>query len=104
MIPEEEAPTFVAPSPGLLASLPEHIREIAERKPELLHALWTAHQLEREDRPAPDPIRIRRLIQDSVSARSNALETVTENELQDDEETTGLLRKRTRNPKYASIR
>ena len=104
MIPEEEAPTSVAPSPGLLASLPEHIREIAERKPELLHALWTAHQLEREDRPAPDPIRIRRLIQDSVSARSNAMEIITQNEDHDDEETTGLLRKRTRNPKYASIR
>ncbi|KAI2503021.1 hypothetical protein MHU86_11448 [Fragilaria crotonensis] len=102
-IAEDEAPTSAAPLTGLLASLPEHIREIAERKPELLQALWTAHQLEREDRPAPDPVRIRRLIQDSVSARSNAVETITQNEHQDDEETTGLLRKRTRNPKYASI-
>ncbi|KAI2503023.1 hypothetical protein MHU86_11450 [Fragilaria crotonensis] len=49
-IAEDEAPTSAAPLTGLLASLPEHIREIAERKPELLQALWTAHQLEREDR------------------------------------------------------
>ena len=104
MTVEEESSTSSAPLPGLLASLPEHIREIAERKPELLQALWTAHQLERADRPAPDPDKIRRLFQDSVHARSNTLETVTLSEYQEDEETTGLLRKRTRNPRYASIR
>ena len=104
MTAEDESPAVLAPLPGLLAALPDHIREIAERKPELLQALWTAHQLEREDRPAPDPVRIRRLIQESVHARSNTVETITLNEYQDDEETTGLLRKRNRNPRYASIR
>jgi hypothetical protein len=88
----------------LLSALPEHIREIAIRKPELVKALWTTHQLQSKDRPAPDPERARRLIQEAMPTMSVDTETTIPNDYEDDEETTSLLRKRASNPKYASIR
>ena len=100
---EESSHLLIPPPPELLSSLPDHIRDIAIRKPELLTALWTTHQLQSKNRNAPDPDRIKRLIQESIPVRFDAVETIIPNVHHDEEETTALLRKRTSNPKYASI-
>ena len=100
--PEKYSPLSTPPT-ELLSSLPDHIREIAVRKPELLTALWTTHQLQSKIRTVPDPDRIKRLIQESIPERFDAVETIIPNVHHDEEETTALLRKRTSNPKYASI-
>lgn len=104
VVAEKELSHLLTPPPlEILSALPDHIREIAIRKPELLTALWTTHQLQSKNRNVPDPDRIKLLIQESIPVRFDAVETIIPNVHHDEEETTALLRKRTSNPKYASI-
>jgi hypothetical protein len=90
----------------LLLAMPQHIREIAIRKPELVQELWTTHEM-LGSRNTYDPERIRKLITTETrrAAQTHWPQNVSDEVSNDeDEETTRLLRKRpTSNARYASI-
>lgn len=94
-------PTAKGLPADLLAAMPDHVREVAMRKPELVKELLMAQQL--QGKAPPDQDRIRRLVQSAMPPKP--VETTMPNDSSDDErETTSLLRKRAKDPKYASIR
>jgi hypothetical protein len=100
----EELPVVPGLPSHLLAGMPEHIREIAMRKPELITELLNTHHNESKERTPRDPELIRRMIHESVPPRIVPTEATMPNDYDNDEETTTLLRKRAGNPKYSSMR